>query len=111
MKLDLGGNPEEVAGIGASHVCDTANLALAPEQMVIVELRNATEMHGGDGGASTLAQTGQGSDHPVSTGRERDGAVEFDGRPFRFRSHPCGPERLCQLAMREIGRASCREKV
>src|SRR5664280_3429485 len=55
MKLDLGGNLEEVARIGAGHVRNTANLALAPKQMVVVELGNMIEMNRVNGDDSSLA--------------------------------------------------------
>src|SRR5664279_1788533 len=70
MKLDLGGNLEEVARVGAGHIRNAANLALAPQQMVVVELGNAIEMNRVNGDDSSLAQTCQGSYHHVSAGRE-----------------------------------------
>src|ERR1017187_1172001 len=55
MELDLGGNLEKVARVGAGHVRNAANLALTPKQMVVVELGNAIEMDRVDGAASSLA--------------------------------------------------------
>src|SRR5664280_3220124 len=92
VELDLGGNLEEVARIGAGHVRNTANLAFAPKQMVVVELGNMIEMNRVNGDDSSLAQTCEGGDYNVSAGRKGDGAIEIDWRLVRFTSNPCGPE-------------------
>src|ERR1035438_4905135 len=55
MKLDLGGNLEKVARVGAGHVRNAANLALAPQQMVVVELGNAVKVDCVNGDDSSLA--------------------------------------------------------
>src|ERR1039457_1870628 len=104
MDLDLGGNLEKVARVGAGHVRNAANLALAPKQMVVVELGNAVEMDRVDGDDSSLAQTCEGGDYNVSAGRKGDGAIQFDWRLVRFTSNPCSPERLCQFPMRSSSR-------
>ena len=40
---------QEIASVGAGHVGDTADLPLAPQQAVVVELRDAVEVDGVDG--------------------------------------------------------------
>src|ERR1019366_9030991 len=84
MKLDLGGNLEKVASVGAGHVRNTANLALAPKQMVVVKLGNMIEMNRVNGDDSSLAQTCEGSDYNISAGCKGDGAVDLDWRLVRF---------------------------
>src|SRR5271169_2154966 len=59
MQLDVAGNLEEVAGIGAGHVGDAADLPLAPQQAVVIEFGDAIEVNGVDGNHSTFAQAAE----------------------------------------------------
>ena len=85
---DLGGDGEEVAGVVAGHVGDAADLALAPEELVVVELRHAVEVDGVDGDDAAFAQAGERADDHVSGGSEGDGAVERDGRAVVLGADP-----------------------
>src|SRR6267378_3494686 len=71
-QIDFAGKLKKITGIGARHVRDTAQLALAPEKAIIVEFRNAVEMDRVDGDNAAFAQAGQGGYHYISAGREGD---------------------------------------
>src|ERR1035438_536654 len=101
MKLDLGGQLQEVASVSAGHVGDAADLALAPQQTVVIELRHAIEVDRVDGDDTAFAQAGQRSHYYISAGSEGDGAVEFDGRLVGFASDPFRAQRLGQATMRQ----------
>ena len=49
-------------------------------------------MNGIDGHHSTFAQARKGAYHDLTTGCERDGTVERDGRLLIFRAHPGGAQ-------------------
>src|SRR5271157_2118518 len=104
MQLDLGRKLQEIAGVRAGHVGDTANLALAPEQAVVIELRNAIEVNGVDGDHTAFSQTGERSHHHISAGREGDGAIQFGRWLVSFGAYPFGSQRLGQAAMRGSSR-------
>src|ERR1039457_3916171 len=78
MELDLGGNLEKVARVGAGHVRNAANLALAPKQMVVVELGNAVEWDRVKGAASSLAQTAGAANYTASLGAKVTAATHSD---------------------------------
>jgi len=71
---------KKVARVLARHVSDTAQLALAQEQAVVVEGGHLVEVNGVDGDDSALAQSGECADDHLAAGSEGDGAVELDGR-------------------------------
>ena len=82
---DLGGEGEEVAGVVAGHVGCGADLALAPEEGVVVEGGHLVEVDGVDGEDAAFAEVDKGGDDDCSAGCEGDGAVELDGGACRFR--------------------------
>ncbi len=53
---DLRGQFEKVASVAAGHVGHTAQLALAPEQTVVIELRDAIKMNRVDRHHAAFAQ-------------------------------------------------------
>jgi hypothetical protein len=98
-QTNLAGELEEVSSVYPSHVRYTPNLALAPEQAIVVELGYPVQVNGVDGNYSSLSQAGKGRYYDIATGRESDGAVKADGRFVRLTSHPHRPQRSCQPAM------------
>ena len=99
-KREIAGESEEVARVLARHVGDAAQLALAPEQAVVVEGGHLVEVNGVDGDDAALAQSGERADNDLASGREGDGAVELDGRLGVFVADPRGAERGGGLAVR-----------
>lgn len=100
LETDLRGEGQKIASIGAGHVGDATNLAFAPQQAVIVELRHAIKMDGIDGDHASFAKTSEGGDHNVSCRSEGNGAIECDWRLLGFRSNPGRAEGVGKLAMR-----------
>src|SRR5271154_304533 len=96
---DLAGELEEVAGVGASHVGDAANLAFAPEELVVVEGWHLVEVDGVDGDDAAFAEAGECADDDSTAGGEGDGAVEFDGRLVVFGADPFCAEGCGLVAM------------
>ena len=90
LDLQFGGELEEVAGVLAGHVGDAANLALAPEEGVVVEGGHLVEVDGVDGDDAAFAQAGKRVDDDSARGGEGDGAVERDGRASVFVADPGG---------------------
>ena len=103
---DLGPEPDlarqlkEIAGVGAGHVGDTADLPLTPQQAVVIEFGDAIQMDGVDRHHAALAEARERRDHDIATGGEGDGAVERDRGAVELGSHPIGAQRLGQLAVR-----------
>src|ERR1700679_2289937 len=54
--IDFGSELEVVAGVGAGHVGDAADLALAPEEGVVVEGGHLVEVDGVDGEDASFAK-------------------------------------------------------
>ncbi|WP_433970147.1 hypothetical protein [Tunturiibacter gelidiferens] len=75
-------------GILASHVGDAADLAFAPEELVVVEGGHLVEVDGVDGDDAAFAEAGKCADDDSTAGREGDGAVERDGRLVVFGADP-----------------------
>src|SRR6266851_2363409 len=96
---DFAGQFQEVAGILAGHVGYAANLALAPEELVIVEGGHAVEVDGVDGDYASLAEAGEGGDDDGSAGREGDGTIEFNRGLFALLADPGCAEGGSLLAM------------
>ena len=92
LDSDLGGELEEVAGILAGHVGYAADLALAPEELVVVEGGHLVEVDGVDGDDAAFSQAGEGADDDDAAGGEGDGAVEVDGGLVVFGAYPCGAD-------------------
>ena len=82
-----------------SHVRHTADLPLAPKQLVIVKRRHLIEMDCIDRNHSTLAQRGQGADDYLSTGSEGDRPVQLHGRLLVLVADPGCAQRAGSLAM------------
>ena len=96
---DLGGDFEEVESVLAGHVGDAADLALAPEELVVVEGGHLVEVNGVDGDDTAFAEAGERADDDGAAGREGDGSIEFDGRLVGFCSDPGCAERRGLSAM------------
>src|SRR5690242_12215624 len=92
MKVELKSNLEEVVGVGARHVGDGADLALAPEERVVVEGGDLIEVDGVDGDDAAFAQSRERADDDLAGGSEGDGAVELDGWAGVFVADPFGAE-------------------
>jgi hypothetical protein len=90
LDADLACELKEVERVLAGHVGDAAYLALAPEELVIVEGGHLVEVNCVDGDDAALAEAGQSADDDGSAGREGDGAVEFDGWLVVFCADPGG---------------------
>jgi len=73
LDVEVLAGPEEVAGIDTGHVGDAADLALAPEQLVVLEGGHPVEMDGDD---TALAEAGESIDDDFAVEREGHGAVE-----------------------------------
>src|SRR6266852_3785083 len=58
LQTNLARDLEEISSVSPSHVRDTPKLALAPEQAVIVKLRNPVQVNRVDGNHSSLPQAG-----------------------------------------------------
>src|SRR5271157_2503796 len=97
---NLRGQREKVAGVGAGHVGHAAQLAFAPQQAVVIELRHAVQVNCVDGDHTALSQAAQRGDHDVSARGECDGAVEFQRRLLGLTSHPGRAQHRRQLAVR-----------
>src|SRR6267143_3262417 len=104
-KADLARDPKEIPGIIASHVRDTSNLALAPKQAIVIELRNPVEVNGVDGYYSSLPQTAKSRYDHIAARGERHGAVKFYGGFIFLAAYPDRPQRSRQLT---VPRSSCR---
>jgi len=79
---------EKITGVLAGHVGYAADLALAPEQLVVVEGGHLIEMNCIDGDHAAFSQAGECADDHFSAGSEGDGAVELDGWFRIFVAHP-----------------------
>src|SRR5258708_4957623 len=55
LESNVGGDLEKIAPVGARHSGPAADLALAPQQPVVVELWDAVEMNGVDGNDAPFA--------------------------------------------------------
>src|SRR5690348_2876265 len=84
FKVDLGCNLQKITGISASHVGYTAHLPLAPQQVVVIKLRNAVEVNCVDGNHAAFTQAGQRCDNHVSARSESDSAIKLYWRSFIF---------------------------
>ncbi len=93
LDADFAGELEEVACVLAGHVGDAADLALAPEERVVVECGHLVEVDGVDGDDAAFAKAGERADDDGSAGSEGDGAVELDGRLVVFGADPGRAER------------------
>ena len=100
LELNLGSQFQKIAGIGARHVRDAPNLPLAPQQLVIIELRYAIKMNRIDGDYSAFAQAAERGDHHLPAGSERNCPIKFHGRLLRLRANPLRSQRFRQFAMR-----------
>jgi hypothetical protein len=90
VDADFGGDLEEVAGVLAGHVGNAADLAFAPEELVVVEGGHLVEVDGVDGDDAAFAEAGERADDDSTAGREGDGAIECDGRFVVFCADPLG---------------------
>ena len=81
-KIDFTGKLEKISCVSAGHVGNASHLALAPQQAIVIKLRNTIQMDRVDGNYTAPAQAGQGSENNVSAGREGHRAVELNGRLF-----------------------------
>src|SRR5271163_434552 len=99
-KIYRGGDLKEVSSIGTSHIRDTPDLTLTPEQSIIVELGNAIEVNCVDGDHAAFAQARESGDDYISARSKCDRAVEFDWRFVHFVAYPCGSERTGQFSVR-----------
>src|ERR1039458_4812230 len=72
---------EKISSVSTRHVRDTAKLALAPQQAIVIKLRNAVQVNGVDGDHSSLSQAGESCDYDIATGSESHCTIEFRGRP------------------------------
>jgi hypothetical protein len=90
---------QEVAGVGTGHVGDAADLALTPEELVVVEFGDTVEVDGVDGDHAAFAQAGKGGNDDVAAGGEGDGAVEFFWRTVIFCADPSCTERSGEFAV------------
>ena len=61
-EVEVAGECEEVARVLARHVGDAAELALTPEQAIVVEGGHLVEMNGVDGDDAAFAQSGERAD-------------------------------------------------
>ncbi len=61
--------------VGAGHVGDATDLALTPEQAVVVKFWNSVKVDGVNRDDASFPQTGECGDDNVSAGREGDGAI------------------------------------
>src|SRR5580700_1509087 len=95
----VGGSFEKVSRVGSSHVCDAADLALAPQQPVVIEFGDTVEMDRVDRDDASFSQAGERRDHDVSAGRKRHSAIEFDRRLVGFTAHPGCSQTGSQLTM------------
>src|ERR1700722_8286118 len=68
--VDFGGQLEVVAGVLAGHVGDAANLAFAPEELVVVEGGYLVEVDGVDGDDTAFAKAGESAKDDGSAGSE-----------------------------------------
>src|SRR5579871_208721 len=100
MQSNLCREGQKIARICTRHVGHASNLALTPKQFIVVELRNAVEMNRVDRNHSAFPQARKRSHDHVAGRREGHRAIEFNGRLFGLVSHPCGSQRLSELAMR-----------
>jgi hypothetical protein len=79
LDADLACELEKVECVLPSHVGDAANLAFAPEKLVIVEGGHLIEVDCVDGEDAAFAKAGQCADNDGSAGREGNGAIKIDG--------------------------------
>jgi len=88
LDADLSGELEEVGCVLAGHVGDAADLAFAPEELVIVKGGHLVEMDGVDGDDTAFAEAGECVDDDCTAGSEGDGAVKLNGRLVVLRASP-----------------------
>ena len=89
-QVDFGGDPQEVVCVGAGHIRDAANLALAPQQAVVIEFGDAVQVNRVDGDDAAFSQAGERTDHHVAGWGKRDGAIKLDGRTIVLAANPRG---------------------
>src|SRR5215472_13843745 len=87
LQLDVVSQLEEIASVGSGHIRNAAQLALSPEQPVIIKLRHAIEVNCVDGDHAPLAEAGERGNDNISTGRKGDSAVESHRRLIGFRAN------------------------
>src|ERR1700730_10692034 len=104
-QADLASDPKEIPGIIASHVRDTSNLALAPKQAIVIELRNPVEVNGVDGYYSSFPQTATSRYDHIAARSEGHCAVKFYRRFIFLAAYPDRPQRSRQFT---VPRSSCR---
>jgi len=80
-------------------VGDAADLALAPEQFVVIESRHLVEMDRVDRDHPALAQSRERRDHDLAGRREGDDAVQFLGRFFILMANPFRAQRFGKFAI------------
>jgi hypothetical protein len=103
-QADVARESEEVAGILAGHVGHAAQLALAPEERIVVEGGHLVEVDGVNRHHSALAQRNEGADDHRSHGCEGDGAIELDRRFGIHVADPRGPGVAGCLLARRVAR-------
>lgn len=96
---DFHGEGDEVFRVLAGHVGDAAQLALAPEERVVVKLGDVVKVDRIDGDDSTFAQGTECGDDDAADGRECDGGVEQDRRLVRRVTDPGCAELAGELAV------------
>src|SRR5208282_6412905 len=98
-EIDIAGQCDEVARILPCHICNTAQLALAPQQFVVVECGHFVQVNGVDCNHSALAQGCQCTHYYLPARCESDGAIEHNRRFCIFVSNPCSAAALSGFAM------------
>src|SRR5260370_39125304 len=106
-KTDLVCDLKEIPRVRAGHICNAANLPLAPQKAIVVEFGDAVEVYSVDRDHTALPQAGQGRDDHITTRSKGDGTIESDGRAIPLASDPSGTKTGGQLAM---GRARRRDE-
>jgi hypothetical protein len=102
-KIQITRQGEKIARILPGHVGHTADLSLAPEQLVVVEGGQLIEVNGVDCDYSTFAQGGESTNDNLPAGSERDGAIKLGGRLCVFVADR-------SVLMGEMKRATARER-
>src|SRR5208337_65370 len=95
LQTNLARDLEKISSVSTRHVGDTPQLALAPQQAIVVKLRNPVQVNSVDGNHSSLSQTSERCYYHIATRSKSHGAVKLRGRPVGLTSDPNCAQRSC----------------
>jgi len=102
---DLDGELHKIASILPRHIRYAAQLALTPEQRVIVKLRHPVQMNSVNRHNPALAQRSQRRQNHIAAGSKRNRPIQLHRRPFSSLANPNRTKLTRQILMRRTARS------